>query len=65
MSSSAWFSPYDSSRRIGSVINVSPSEVKANLSYAGSGEAKWHLGDRIPAGEVNEFIFIDCGHIIF
>lgn len=61
MSSSAWFSPYDSSRRIGSVINVSPSEVKANLSDAGSGEAKWHLGDRIPAGEVNEFIFIDCG----
>ncbi|OQK54948.1 hypothetical protein XM77_c12561 [Vibrio vulnificus] len=61
MSSSAWFSPYDPSRRVGSVINVSPSEVKANLSDAGSGEAKWHLGDRIPAGEVNEFMFIDCG----
>lgn len=61
MSSSEWFSPYDPSRRIGSVINVSPSEVKANLSDAGTGEAKWHLGDRVPAGEVNEFIFVDCG----
>ncbi|MEZ8170026.1 MULTISPECIES: ATP-binding protein [unclassified Vibrio] len=61
MNSSDWFSPYDSCRRIGSVINVSPSEVKANLSDAGTGEAKWHLGERVPAGEVNEFIFIDCG----
>ncbi|ELB2151642.1 MULTISPECIES: ATP-binding protein [Vibrio] len=61
MNSSDWFSPYDPSRRIGSVIHVSPSEVKANLSDAGTGEAKWHLGDRVPSGEVNEFIFIDCG----
>ncbi|EGQ8249310.1 DUF853 family protein [Vibrio parahaemolyticus] len=61
MNSSYWFSPYDPSRRIGSVIHVSPSEVKANLSDAGTGEAKWHLGDRVPSGEVNEFIFIDCG----
>lgn len=61
LSSSEWFSPFDPNRRIGSVINVSPSEVKANLSYAGTGDAKWHLGDRVGAGEVNEFVFIDCG----
>lgn len=61
MSSNAWFTPYDPNRRIGSAINISPAEITANLSDAGSGEAKWYLGDRIAAGEVNEFIFIDCG----
>ncbi|MGR5280359.1 ATP-binding protein [Photobacterium damselae] len=61
MSSNDWFTPYDPNRRIGSAINVSPAEVTANLSDAGSGEAKWHLGDRVAAGEVNEFVFLDCG----
>ncbi|HCG7549832.1 TPA: ATP-binding protein [Vibrio parahaemolyticus] len=61
MSSNDWFTPYDPNRRIGSAINISPAEVTANLSDAGSGEAKWHLGDRVAAGEVNEFVFLDCG----
>jgi hypothetical protein len=56
-----WFSPYDSTRRIGSVINVSATEVIVNLSKAGSGEASWSFGNRIAAGEVNEFVFIDVG----
>ncbi|GAW85493.1 conserved hypothetical protein [Bathymodiolus platifrons methanotrophic gill symbiont] len=61
MRSSDWFTPYDSNRRIGSAINISPAEITANLSDAGSGEAKWYLGDRVAAGEVNEFVFLDCG----
>lgn len=61
MNSNCWFTPYDPNRRIGSSINISPTEITANLSDAGSGEAKWHLGDRVAAGEVNEFVFIDCG----
>ena len=61
MSSNCWFTPFDSNRRIGSTINISPTEITANLSDAGAGEAKWHLGDRVAAGEVNEFVFIDCG----
>lgn len=56
-----WFSPYDSSRRIGSVINVSATEITVNLSKAGSGEPSWSFGNRIAAGEVNEFVFIDIG----
>lgn len=56
-----WFSPYDPSRRIGSVINVSSSEIIVNLSKAGSGEPFWSFGNRIAAGEVNEFVFIDVG----
>lgn len=56
-----WFSPYDPNRRIGSVINVSATELIVNLSSAGSGEASWLFGNRIAAGEVNEFVFIDVG----
>ena len=56
-----WFSPYDSTRRIGSVINVSATEIIVNLSKAGSGEPSWSFGNRIAAGEVNEFVFIDVG----
>jgi len=61
MISNDWFTPYDPNRRIGSAINISPAEITANLSDAGSGEAKWYLGDRVAAGEVNEFVFLDCG----
>lgn len=61
MSFNEWFSPFDTNRRVGSVINISPAEITVNLSDAGSGEARWYLGDRVGAGEVNEFIFIDCG----
>lgn len=61
MSSNDWFTPYDPNRRIGSAINISPAEITANLSDAGTGEAKWYLGDRVAAGEVNEFVFLDCG----
>ena len=56
-----WFSPYDTGRRIGSVINVSATEIIVNLSKAGSGEPSWSFGNRIAAGEVNEFVFIDVG----
>lgn len=61
MKNMKWFSPYDPTRRIGSVINVSASEVTVNLSKAGSGEPSWSFGSRIAAGEVNEFVFIDVG----
>ncbi|MFS1424397.1 ATP-binding protein [Shewanella sp. 10N.286.48.B5] len=61
MSSDNWFSPYDDIRRIGSIINVSATEVTVNLTQAGSGEPCWSFGNRIPAGEVNEFVFIDVG----
>lgn len=61
MQNNKWFSPYDSIRRIGSVINVSSGEVTINLTRAGLGEPQWSFGYRIAAGEVNEYIFIDVG----
>ena len=56
-----WFSPYDAQRRVGSLIEISATEAKINLTKAGTGEQVWLLGNKIPIGEVNEFIFIDCG----
>lgn len=61
MDNKKWFSPYDPIRRIGSVIHVSATEITINLSKAGSGEPSWSFGNRIAAGEVNEFVFIDVG----
>lgn len=56
-----WFSPHDIKRRIGSLTEISATEAKINLTKAGTGEQVWLLGSRVPIGEVNEFIFIDCG----
>ncbi|MEE4251665.1 MAG: ATP-binding protein [Alcanivoracaceae bacterium] len=61
--SEIWFSPHDSNRRIGSLVDVSATEAKINLTKAGSGEQTWILGTRLPVGEVNEFVFIDCGQL--
>ena len=61
--SKAWFSPHDNKRRIGSLLDVSTTEAKINLTKAGSGEHTWILGTRLPIGEVNEFVFIDCGQL--
>lgn len=58
-----WFSPHDSKRRIGSLLEVSATEAKINLTKAGTGEHTWILGTRLPVGEVNEFVFIDCGQL--
>lgn len=56
-----WFSPCDAARRIGSLISISATEALVNLTKAGAGQQKWLLGNRVAAGEVNEFIFIDNG----
>ena len=56
-----WFSPHDISRRVGSLLDISATEAKINITKAGSGEETWVLGTRLPIGEVNEFVFIDCG----
>lgn len=61
MDSNKWFSPYDNARRIGSIIQVGATEVLANLTFAGTGDSSWYLGQKIPGGEVNEFVFIDIG----
>lgn len=61
MAQEYWFSPHESNRRVGSIINVSATEALINLTKAGSSEQNWIMGTKLPIGEVNEFVFIDCG----
>ena len=58
-----WFSPYDNSRKIGSVIDIKPTEALINLSEAGTGEFNWSFGQNLSKGEVNDLVFIDVGEI--
>lgn len=60
---SEWFSPHDTQRRVGSLLEASATEAKINLTKAGTGDETWLLGTRVPIGEVNEFVFIDCGQL--
>lgn len=55
--------PFDPERCIGTIAEVSPSSAKANLPNAASPEGRWHYGHRLGAGEVGEFVFVDCGAI--
>lgn len=58
-----WFSPYDNQRRIGSVIDVQPTQIKINLTLAGRGAAHFVHGEQLRVGEINEYVFIDTGTI--
>lgn len=57
------FHPLDPERKIGTVCEVGPSFVRANLPSGATGEAKWLHGGQIQAGQVGEFVAIDCGPI--
>lgn len=53
--------PFESSRQIGTVIEVQPSYVRINLPGAATVGAVHQHGARLPLGEVGEFVFIDAG----
>lgn len=56
-----WFSPHSQDWRIGSLIDISATDARINLTYLGADKQTWTFGTRIPIGEVNTFVFIDCG----
>lgn len=58
-----WFSPFSPERRIGTVTKVLPTTAIVNLPDAASLGGRQHLGSRIGAGELGEFVFIDCGEL--
>jgi DNA helicase HerA-like ATPase len=51
--------PFDSDRAIGTVIEIGPTYVKANLPRASTATGEWIHGYRIGNGEVGEFVFIE------
>jgi hypothetical protein len=52
--------PFDPQRCIGSISEVGPSSTKANLPKAASPEGQWLHGHRLGAGEVGEFVIVEC-----
>lgn len=55
--------PFDAERHVGTISNVSPSSVRANLPLAGKAGGKLHHGIRVGGGEVGEFVLIECDEL--
>lgn len=55
--------PFEPERCIGSVTEVGPSTAKINLPNAASPEGQWLHGHRLGAGEVGEFVVVECGDL--
>src|SRR6476661_8265972 len=55
------FYPFDPQLSIGTVIEVGPAYVKANLPQAAGSEASFHHGHRQGRGEVGDFVLIEVG----
>ena len=55
--------PFDDHRYMGTVTQVGPSSVRANLPKAGDSGSRLHHGHRIAAGEVREFVVIECDEL--
>jgi uncharacterized protein len=52
--------PFDPQRCVGTISEVGPSTAKANLPIAASPEGQWLHGNRLGAGEVGEFVIVEC-----
>ena len=57
------FHPLDPERKIGTVCEVGPAHIRANLPRAAGVEATWMHGGRVLGGQVGEFVAIDCGPV--
>tara|TARA_A100001391_G_scaffold116121_1_gene78591 strand:- start:1712 stop:3667 length:1956 start_codon:yes stop_codon:yes gene_type:complete len=55
--------PFDDHRYMGTVTQVGPSSVRANLPNAGESGSRLRHGNRIAGGEVGEFVFIECDEL--
>lgn len=55
--------PFDDQRYIGTVTQVGPSSVRANLPRAGESGSRLHHGLRVAGGEVGEFVVVECDEL--
>lgn len=55
--------PFDDHRYMGTVTQVGPSSVRANLPKAGNTGSSLHYGNRVAGGEVGEFVLIECDEL--
>lgn len=52
---------FEPDRMVGTVAEVGPDHVRANLPLAANEEPQMHHGERVGAGEVGEFLVIEAG----
>jgi hypothetical protein len=52
--------PFDPQRCIGTISEIGPNIARANLPCAVTASGQWLYGSRIGAGEVGEFVLIEC-----
>lgn len=55
--------PFDPQRCVGTISEVGPSTAKVNLPNAAAPEGQWLHGHRLGAGEVGEFVIVECRDI--
>ena len=55
--------PFDTQRLIGTITEVGPTYAKTNLPKAAQADGSWLHGNRMGAGEVGEFVVIECGSL--
>lgn len=55
--------PFESDRMMGTVVEVGPDSVKANLPLSAADEPQLRHGERVGAGEVGEFVMLECGDV--
>lgn len=55
--------PFDPQRCIGTVCEVGPNYAKVNLPNAAKPEGQWLHGNRLDAGQVGEFVVVECGEL--
>lgn len=55
--------PFDPQRCIGTVCEVGPNYAKVNLPSAAKPEGQWLHGNRLDAGQVGEFVVVECGEL--
>lgn len=54
---------FEPERRIGTTVEIAPDLVRVNLPLAAADEPQLRHGERIGAGEVGEFVIIECGEV--
>ncbi|PAX00465.1 hypothetical protein, partial [Acinetobacter baumannii] len=54
---------FEADRHIGVVVEVYPDRAVVNLPLAAADDPQLRYGERVGAGEVGEFVMVECGEI--
>ena len=55
--------PFEPDRLMGTVVEVGPDSIRANLPLSAADEPQLRHGERVGAGEVGEFVMVEAGEL--